>query len=159
MGSLWTAGVEAFRYGDAPNSYLVYMNNPRWRQGHHNVQFEAQRVFRVRSLPGSEKNADDEYPTIQTDILKAQVRLLAPVLGGRDPQWADSPLRLGLELGYYRGRPTVLGDGARVDFNLRGDSASSLWVSAMAERDGLKINYLDYDGFKWAAKVLSLIHI
>ncbi len=157
LGALWNAGAEVFRYGDAPNSYLLWLNNPRWKQGHHNLQLQAERIFRVRSLPALPENSDGEHPTIQTDVLKTQLRLLTPLLRGRDPQWASSPYRLGAEIGFYRTKPTRLGSRATVDFDLRDSKASSLWLSAMLEKDGFEIDYLDYDGFKWTAKAGAML--
>jgi len=156
-GALWNAGIQGFRYGDASDSYLVWLGNPRWKQGHHNIHLQAERVFRVRSLPSLPELADGEQPTLQTDILKVNLRLLAPVLKGLDPQWVNSPLRIGAEIGFYQTKPTRLGQGALVDFKLRDSKASSFRLSAVAEKDGIEIDYLDYDGFKWTAKLGGIL--
>ncbi len=76
LGSLYTLGAESRTYGRSPTGGVVWFRAPRWKDGHHYLNFELWKDNRIRSLIDQE---DKEYASVYGSALAFNSDLLMPL--------------------------------------------------------------------------------
>ncbi len=146
FGSFWTVGAELRKYGDAPLSYLIWANAPRWLRGEHLLSLKFWQNNRDRELLDEKFN---EKASIRSKTRQAQLSFYFP------KDVFNIRVQTGFDLSYFASdanRVTLKDPQHEFGFNATTQKQDEIRPLFNVIYDDIRSDFLTLDGLRVVLK-------